>query len=146
MAVLPVVALFAVILLIGALGGWSSPSGSPLRGVSAEDFAQLRIEPAEAGTVPAIGEAAAIGISNGRPEPGEVRQALLARDLSDGGRLVWVLNFEPDSVVPRPPSGGGFLSTDPKDITVKFALAFVDATTGEWLHSLQEATSVPVEN
>ena len=81
MAVVPVAALFAIILLIGALGGWSSPPGSPLRGVSLEDFSQMRIEPAEAGTVPAIDEATAIGIANGRPEPGEVRQALLARDL-----------------------------------------------------------------
>jgi len=73
MAVVPVVALFAIILAIGALGGWSPPPGSPLRGVSPEEFAQLSIEPASAGTVPAIDEAAAIAIANGREEPGDVR-------------------------------------------------------------------------
>ncbi len=70
LAAVPVVALFATILLIGALGGWSPPPVSPLRGVSSEDFAQMRLRPAEAGMVPDIDEAAAIGFANGREDLG----------------------------------------------------------------------------
>ncbi len=135
MAVLPVVVLFATILAIKPIGGWSPPPGSPLRSVSAEDFAQLRIEPAEAGTVPAIGEAAAIGIANGREEPGEVRQALLARDLSNGGRLVWVLSFDPDTVIAYPPLGGCY-NLSPADIKVIFSLIVISAETGEYVRGM----------
>ncbi|HEY5639958.1 MAG TPA: hypothetical protein VIW01_07905 [Dehalococcoidia bacterium] len=72
----------------------------------------MRIAPAEAGAVPAIAMAAAIAIGNEREEPGEVWQVLLARDLFERGQLVWVLNFDPKTVVPYLPSGGCY-SPDP---------------------------------
>ena len=100
----------------------------------------MRIRPAEAGTVPVIDEAAAIGIANGRPEPGEVRQALLARDLFRGG-LVWVINFDPDTVIPVPPFGGCY-STNPKDIKVIFSLMVLDADTGDYVRGMGQSRSL----
>jgi hypothetical protein len=141
MAAVPVGALFATILLMGALGVWSTAPGSPLRGVPAEDFAQLSIKPAEAGTVAAIDEAAAIGIANGREEPGEVRQALLARDVFSGGQLVWVLSFDPKTVIPVPPLGGCY-STNPKDIKVIFSLMVINADTGEFVRGMEHSEAL----
>ena len=135
MAVVPVAALFALILAIGALGGWSLPPTSPLRGVTPEEFAQLSIRPAEARAVPAFEEAAAIAIANGREEPGEVRQALLARDLFSGGLLVWVLSFDPDTVIAYPPLGGCY-SPNPADIKVIFSLIVISAETGEFVRGM----------
>ena len=141
MAVVPVGALLATILLIGALGSWSPPPGSPLRGVSPEEFAQLRIRPAEAGTVPAIDEAAAIAIANGREEPGEVRQALLARDFSNGGLLVWVLSFDPDTVIAYLPLGGCH-GLSPGDIKVIFSLIVISAETGELVGGMRHSKAL----
>lgn len=140
MAVVPVGALFATILLMGVLGAWSPPPGFPLRGVSAEDFGQLSIRPAEAGAVPAVDEATAIGIANGREEPGEVRQALLARDIFNGGLLVWVLSFDPDTVIPIPPLGGCYI--DPKNIKVIFSLIVISAETGEFVRGMEQSKAL----
>ena len=68
-----------------------------------------------------------------------IRQVVLARIRGEG--LAWVVNFEPDSVVPDPPMGSTDLSTDPEDIETIFALSFVNANTGEWTGGLQSSRS-----
>lgn len=138
MATVPVVALFATILLIGIFGDWSSPTLSPLRGVTPEEFASLRLTPAEADAVPAIDESAAIAIGDGREPPGKVRQALLARDLFKGGQLVWVLNFDPKTVVPHLPLGGCY-TPDPPEIRVIYSLTVISAATGEFVRGLRHS-------
>ncbi len=144
-----VFALAGVALVTTAIGCGLSGGGDPsdeirIEGLSAEDVREAGIALKVPVEEPAFGAKHAAEVALEKMPGARIRQVVLVHHYGDG--LAWVVSFEPDSVVPGPPSGGGFLSTDPKDITVKFSLAFVDATTGEWLHGLQEATSVPVEN
>lgn len=139
LATLPVAALLAVVLLIGATGGGSPSGASPLVGVSAEDFEMLELVVAERDAEPGVGKAEAREIAGGHGG-GEVRQVLLARthrhDTADRGRLTWVVNFEPRTALPIPNFGPGVdchgqpLSTDPKDQRVIYSLAYINANTG----------------
>ncbi len=145
-----VLALLAGVVL---LGNRSAAQSFDLVGVSAEDLESsgIVLKRPMSDNLASVDEKYASKVARGKHAPGAtVRQVVLAREVDvedlQAERLVWVVNFEPDSIVPAPPSGGGLLSTDPKDIRVKFALVFVDATTGEWLFSLEESRSVPVKN
>ncbi len=146
---LPFVLVLAVGVLLGTAIACGSSAGDEtsgeikIEGLSTEDIVDAGILLKVPSEEPAFdaNHAAEVALEK---EPGaRIRQVVLARIRGEG--LAWIVNFEPDSVVPKPPSGGGLLSTDPKDIRVKFALVFVDATTGEWLHSLGAAKSVPVK-
>lgn len=130
-AALPVAALFAIVLLIGALGSWQAEPQSPLRGVSPEDFAQMRFAPPEPGAVASITAEEAIAAASERSLPAEdVAEAVLLQSHHDG-RLVWAVNFEPSSVIPILPTGGCY-SKAPV-MKVDFKVTTIDAETGEWL-------------
>ena len=59
---------------------------------------------------------------------------------------MWVVNLDPNTVVPFPrlgPGGGGetndaLQSTDPKDNVPQFSAVFVDAMTGKFLFGLEK--------
>ena len=142
-AALPVAALFGTILLLGILGVGSPPQESPLIGVSAEDFAELKIRLADDGTDPGIDKIEAIQIALDQPEPGEVRQAMLAEE---GSEVVWIVSMDPDTVEPPPPLGlryEGAIRTKangyPDYGTVIYHLYYVDAESGVILHTNRAA-------
>jgi len=62
-------------------------------------------------------------------------QALLARDLFNGGRLVWVLNFDPDTVIAYLPLGGCY-SPNPPEVKVVYSLLVISAETGEFVRGM----------
>ena len=128
----------------GLSGGGDPSDEIRIEGLSTEDIVDAGISLEVPVEEPAFDAKHAAEVALEKRPGARIRQVVLAGVRGKG--LVWVVNFEQDSIVPEPPSGGGFLSTDPKDITVKFALVFVDATTGEWLHSLEEATSILVKD
>ena len=149
LAVVAVLALVAGVLLLGES---STAQDLGLEDVAAQDLEDsgIILERPASDDRASVDEEHASEVARGRHAPGAtVRQVVLAREIYVGGiqadRLVWVVSLDPDSIVPGPPSGRG-LSTDPKDLTAIFALVFVDATSGEWLHSLEEVQSVAVED
>ncbi|MEX0682494.1 MAG: hypothetical protein WD904_14595 [Dehalococcoidia bacterium] len=148
LATLPVAALLAVVSLIGVTGGGSPSWESPLVGVSTEYFVQLDLELPERGARPEVTSAEASEIAR-RHYQGEVRQVLLARihrgGALDRGRLVWVVSFDPKTIVAMSPSGwsGPYQTTmsgQPDFGEVIYSLLFVDAATGESLtgHAAQQ--------
>ena len=95
----------------------------------------------------------ATDIASGRHEPGAiVREVVLARMGDDLGlrekQLVWVVSFDPASIVPMPPLGPGPASSpvNLETLEVVFALVFVDADSGEIVHSLQRTRGTPLKD
>ena len=146
MAAVPVVALFAIILLIGALGGWSPPPGLPLGGVSADELREnfgVVLEPPRAEDRPSVGPEEALEVAKKERGPDtKALEVVLARIHEGSGRvadgqLVWVVNLDPDSFFPIPPlgfsAGSADLVTPAVEQRAAFSLIYVDAMTGEFI-------------
>jgi hypothetical protein len=148
LAALPAAVLFAAVLYLAA---HTEEAESPLHGVSATDFENIGISPAEPGADPEVSRWEAIAAA--RPwhgGDGDVRQVLLARLTGEpaAGGLVWVVSLEPDSIVPVPPLGPGPASSpvDLETVEVVFSLVFVDAQTGQVVQGLERSTGEPLKD
>ncbi len=145
-------ALLALVTGVVLLGNRSAAQSFDLVGVSAEELEAggVVLERPMSDDRPSIDAEHASDVAKTRHAPGAtVRQVVLARmgyvigfqDL----QLVWVVDFDPDSILPVPPFGPAPMSTDPKDIETIFALVFVDAKTGEVVHSLELSRATPLD-
>jgi hypothetical protein len=134
LAAVPVLLLLAAIWLVAAT---RSDPESPLDGISAAEFASLEITIAGSEAEPATSRGEAIETARSFFGTGEVRQTLLAHAGFEGheGELVWVLNYYPGSVPAVP---GAIFECYPNESEYHrtvFAIAFVDAETGEYAGS-----------
>ena len=140
---MPLVLVLAVGVLLGTTIGCGLSAGDDssdeirIEGLSAEDVRQAGISLKVPVEEPAFDAKHAAEVALEKKPGGRIRQIVLARRSLDG--LVWVVNFEPDSVAPIVPLGPGPASTwvarGPEDIENRFALTFVNAMTGEWVGS-----------
>jgi len=138
----------ALVTTATALGCGLSGGGDPsdevrIEGLSVEEIVNAGISLKIPDEEPVFDAKHAAEVALEKRPGARVRQVVLAGVRGKG--LVWVVNFEPDSVVPIPPSGGGLLSTDPEDIETIFALSYVNATTGELTGGLQASRSKLVD-
>ncbi len=147
-------ALLALVAGVVLLGNRSAAQSFDLVGVSAEDLegGGVVLERPESGDRPSVDAERASDIARGRHEPGAtVREVVLSRMGDDLGlrekQLVWVVSFDPDTIEPMPPLGPGPASSsvDLETLEVVFALVFVDADTGEIVHSLQRTRGTPLK-
>ncbi len=158
---LPFVLVLTAGVLLGTAIGCSLSAGDDssdeitLDSVSAEDLkgGGVVLERPESGDRTSVDAERASDIARGRHEPGAtVREVVLSRMGDDLGlrekQLVWVVNFDPDTIEPMPPLGPGPASSsvDLETLEVVFALVFVDAETGEIVHSLQRTRGTPLKH
>ncbi len=127
----------------GLSGGGDPSDEIRIEGLSTEDIVDAGISLKVPVEEPAFDAKHAAEVALEKRPGARVRQVVLAGVRGKG--LVWVVNFEPDSVVPIPPFGTTDLSTDPEDIETIFALSFVNATTGELTGGLQSSRSKLVD-
>jgi hypothetical protein len=113
--------------------------GSPLRGVSAEDFATLGLDAAPTPHEPVLDPGVAEAIARRGSE--EARQVMLAKytDPSGPKRLVWAVNWDPDTVIGSPPFGGSCWDGDLEDLRVAYAITLIDAVTGEFVVRMERS-------
>ena len=127
----------------GLSGGGDPSDDIRIEGLSAEDIVDAGISLEVPVEEPAVDAKYAADVALEKRPGARVRQVVLAGVRGKG--LVWVVNFEPDSVVSEPPLGTTDLSTDPEDIETIFAISFVNATTGELTGGLQASRSKLVD-
>jgi hypothetical protein len=133
--------VLSAVVLGGMLlrGDGSSTQDLNLEGISKEELraAGVTLQLATANDRASLDaeQATEIALERGHGPEVKVREVVLAR-MSGGGRndgkLVWVINFEPDTVQPFPLLAGP-AGSDPGERRIAFLLEYVDAETGEFL-------------
>jgi hypothetical protein len=151
--ILGATALLALVAVVVLVGNRSAAQGLDLVGISAQDLKAggVVLERPMSGDRASVDAEHASDIAKTRHAAGAaVRQVVLSRmgddlDLREK-QLVWVVSFDPDTIEPMPPLGPGTASSsvDLETLEVVFALVFVDADTGEIVHSLQRTRGSPL--
>ena len=156
-----VIALAGVVLMTTAIALGCGSSGDDssgqitLDGVSAEDLegGGVVLERPMSGDRASVDATQASDVARSKHAPGAtVREVVLARMCDDLGlrekQLVWVVSFDPASIVPMPPLGPGPASSpvNLETLEVVFALVFVDADSGEIIHNLQRTRGTPLKD
>jgi hypothetical protein len=132
------VGVVAVAVLIQATWGGGQPPAPVLIGVSNEALAQERIilaAPSPESLAQVNAEAAIQTALSGEDSGATVRQTLLAdveltQIIPPRRGLMWITSFEP-STYPFPVEGPA--NPDEASYTTRYALAFIDALTGEFI-------------
>lgn len=150
MRILPVgmtvVALLAAAgtLLITLTGGSGSQSQVALDGIPSENLAAAGVRLLEPEDQPKIDATRAEGTAKLNVPPSatapKVKETSLVRFVNDQihppvDRLVWAVNFDPETISAVPPLGPG--QYDPFCGHPAYHVVFIDATTGELLTSYQ---------
>ena len=149
--------LATTVVVLAAAGGFSfiltglgDPTGPSLQGVPAEDLKDAGIELcyASAGDTPLVSsdtaEAKAIELNRNSRVIEKVLVLLLDKSSeTKAEHMAWAINLDPMTVQGIPPLGPPG-SQDPNlDYRAEYAVAFMDATTGDLIFMLQRG-GVPV--
>lgn len=128
-----------------------------LQGIPPEEFRALGAKLLEPDGEPSVTNDQAIAVALQNKFEGDVRETRLVQLVNDLARppvdtLAWAVSFDPATVRRFPSLGGGPLNQGNQAETdtspsacgayLKYDVAFVDATTGEWLFEVQQSGDV----